>query len=204
MDNKKQIEYIARTAAAEPAESLQDLVADMLGHKAGGPAGAGHDAPDGTPRHEDPKTQVNDQGGMGPTVGRVEDYANRAKGIAGRVGRVFAENGADIAALASPLVGAAIGGGVAGRGRRMKGAAVGAGLGAAAGLGIDELAGKQRARTAVRSGLATMKRMLGLGQTSPKFVPDPAPKATSAPLSDEDAKYNVPTEKGEEEDKAGK
>ena len=101
------VEFILRTAGAEPEAELRAFVGEMLGHSAevGGP------------------TPVEAQGPAGviptdgnPTIDAIMD--------------VLKTHGGDIAMAAAPLVGA----GIAGKGGRLKGAGIGAGVGLA-GLG---------------------------------------------------------------------
>ena len=101
------VEFILRTAGAEPEADLRAFVGEMLGHSAevGGP------------------TPVEAQGPAGviptdgnPTIDAIMD--------------VLKTHGGDIAMAAAPLVGA----GIAGKGGRLKGAGIGAGVGLA-GLG---------------------------------------------------------------------
>jgi len=108
-DEGKMVEFILRTAEAEPEESMRALVSEMLEHTAEGDV-------------------LPEAGRLPKTPARGGDESPGGNAAVEAIMTMLKENGGDIATLAAPFVGA----GLAGKGKRLRGAGIGAGVGLAA------------------------------------------------------------------------
>lgn len=100
------IEFIVKTASAEPAE-IEAVVLDMLGHKAG---------------------VVDSPGTLGASASKMAKQFGEA---------MQSDTAHNVAAATLPLLGGAVGAGMAGKGKRAKGALIGGAAGAIAGAGAS-------------------------------------------------------------------